>query len=242
VWIVSASAPLHLGVAPDGGTTVDRAEGTSWQASSATSGRVWSVWGSSSTNVLLAGELSQRFGGSASVWTKGATAWTPLAVSCFTCQLRSLWGTSPTYAWAVGNKGETLRLEPSGSWSSHESRTSKDLEAVWGATKTSVWAVGGNGTIRVFLDDASQRWAIVDSPTPRSLHGIWGASASDVWAVGDGGTVLHYDGKAWTIAEIDFGPRNQADLYGIWGSGPDDIWIVGDGAILHRTAKNRRIP
>ena len=244
VWIVSGSAPLHASALPDGGTTVERKEGASWQPQSATSGRVWSVWGSSAANVLLAGAYSQRFGGSGAIlWQKSDVAWTPIAAPpCYTCQLRSLWGTSSTFAWAVGNGGETLRLEPGGSWTAHESRTSKNLEAVWGASPTTVWAVGENGTIRTFTNDASQRWTIVPAPTSVALHGIWGTSATNIWAVGDEGVVLHYDGTAWKEAALDFGEAPRTNLYAIWGTSADDVWIVGEGALLHRTAKNRRIP
>jgi tRNA A-37 threonylcarbamoyl transferase component Bud32/photosystem II stability/assembly factor-like uncharacterized protein len=66
------------------------------------------------------------------------------------------------------------------------------------------------------------------------VRSIVAFSESDVWACGDPGVVLHYDGKAWTLAQGSLGHR----LHEIFGFGPRDLWVVGDnGTLLHYDGK-----
>jgi hypothetical protein len=61
-------------------------------------------------------------------------------------------------------------------------------------------------------------------------EGVWGFGASDVWLATGDEELAHWDGTAWTLAELDVfgGPRS------LWGSAPDDLWGVGDfGSIVH---------
>lgn len=66
------------------------------------------------------------------------------------------------------------------------------------------------------------------------LMHVWGPSGDDLYAVGgepDRGVVVHFDGDAWTPAELGV---DVPLLNWSFGFGPDDVWTVGNGGtILH---------
>lgn len=69
------------------------------------------------------------------------------------------------------------------------------------------------------------------------LNDVWGSGPDDVWLAGDFGVLQHWDGKAWSAAEIalDTLPLKK-NLNAVFGRGPNDIWVVGDGVAFHKGA------
>lgn len=75
---------------------------------------------------------------------------------------------------------------------------------------------------------------VAGAPSGAILSGVWPISASDVWAVGalaGAGLALHYDGQAWTRADL---PLGTPALAGVWAASADDVWAVGaSGRVVH---------
>jgi hypothetical protein len=68
------------------------------------------------------------------------------------------------------------------------------------------------------------------------LNSVWGSGANDVWAVGQHGAVLHFNGTAWSLEQLD--ADNLAD---IWGTAANDVYTCGDkGALFHYNGSSWR--
>jgi CubicO group peptidase (beta-lactamase class C family) len=140
--------------------------------------------------------------------------------------LNSVWGSSGTDVFAVGESGTILHYDGT-VWSPMDSGSYNFLTTVWGSSDRDVFAVGWGGTI---LHYDGNSWTHMNSGTFKSLWGIWGTSGDDVFAFGDGGTILHYDGNTWS--PMDSGTSNTLSTG--WGSSSRDIFAVGwGGTILH---------
>jgi antitoxin component YwqK of YwqJK toxin-antitoxin module len=63
-------------------------------------------------------------------------------------------------------------------------------------------------------------------PAAGALRAIWTIAPDDVWAVGERNTILHWDGRAWSIAIGDC-RRCPPAFDAVWASGPRDVWVVG---------------
>jgi hypothetical protein len=70
-------------------------------------------------------------------------------------------------------------------------------------------------------------WESYLSPVDRAAPVVWSFDGTEAWALGGGG-FLHFDGKAWSMAQ----PLTQP-LNAISGSAPDHVWAVGEtGSIV----------
>lgn len=213
---------------------------------------VRAVWGTSTSDVMIAGESFKISYDNppANRWRAtlvgGELAWAPASdcVNDFFAECPSIFGlsgTGPNDRWAVGTSGYAAyatSVDETGTpnWTPLDSQSTDDLQAVWSAGPGEAWAVGRRGTIRHRATGA-ERFSVVDSGTQNTLRAVWGSSPNDVWAVGDAGTVLHFDGTAWSPAAVSLNSKTPPTLRGVWGSRPDDVWAVGDGIVLHFTGK-----
>lgn len=104
-----------------------------------------------------------------------------------TQMLRSLYGTSESSLWVVGD--DTLLHFDGSRWTSAASAAVTQgqlLSGLWGTGDGNLWAVGYSNVI---LHRSDSGWGI-DPHTRASSHnleGIWGASPQDIWAVGGDG-------------------------------------------------------
>jgi hypothetical protein len=174
------------------------------------------IWGSSATNVWVAGQAGLRH------WN--GSSW-PLVWSSSTSAVQGVWGSGPDDVWAVGD--EVLHWGGSG-WSSVYSPVA--LLSVWGSGPNDVWAVGQIGSSALHWDGSS--WSTFFTLETRNLWGVGGGGPNNAWAVGDAGAILHWVGTGWSQGQN--GP--SVDLQSIGGSGPGDIWAVGVSSqdpILH---------
>lgn len=145
--------------------------------------------------------------------------------------LRSVWASSPTAVWAVGEAGVALWYDGA-TWSADSSTPAVDLRSVWGDPLGGRWAVGASGTALQTIDPALGAFAgwspITVSGTP-SLRGVWSDGVA-AWACGDSGAVRRY--VAGSFQTVVSGIAE--DLLACWGAAANDVWFVGTGgAILH---------
>jgi hypothetical protein len=158
----------------------------------------------------------------------GFTADWSAMTSGTTNNLNSIWGSSGSDVFAVGDSGAILHYDGT-AWSAMASPTTSNLNSIWGSSSTHAIAVGDNGTI---LHYDGLNWLEAQSNTTNNLNGIWGSSTVYAFAVGDAGTFLYYYNDSWS-SPMPPGTIT-ANLNAVWGS-PDkanDTYCVGDGGTI----------
>lgn len=138
---------------------------------------LYSVWGSSASDVRAVGVGVYRYTGSG--WAAETAAGTGSYLG--------IWGSGANDVWIVGPSA--ARHFNGTAWSTVLTGTLSRLNGIWGAAANDVWAVGDGGVL-VHYDGA--RWSTITSPTTATLRAVWGSAANDVWAVGDNGVAIHY--------------------------------------------------
>ena len=140
--------------------------------------------------------------------------------------LHSVWGSSGSDVFAVGDSGRILHYNGS-TWSAMTSWTTNNFYGVWGSSGSDAFAVGDEGRI---LHYNGSDWSAIISWSRNNLRGVWGSSASDVFAVGWNGTILHYNGVTW----FPMTSGTTTNLISVWGNSASDVFAVGVlGTILH---------
>jgi hypothetical protein len=204
-----------------------------WRVMPSKGKRVWSIWGSSATDVWMTIEDANNATYEGGVTIHG-TPYTggrpnPAALEGYACN------------GCVPGCTSCAVVDDPLVWTRVDSQSQVPLESVWGSSAGDVWAVGQRGTIRR-IQTGDARWQIVPSPTTETLHHVWGSGPNDVWMVGDNGTILHFDGTTIAPSTAQFPSGPLPSLRGVWGSGPDDVWIVGDTIALHYTGPKKDAP
>lgn len=205
-----------------------------------------SVWGSSSTDVWLAGGNA---GGSRSLhsigWQGTSADWITVldVIAVGDPRLAGIFGSSAMDVWALGPRGRLFHsngyADGLADWTPVNSATTANLKAGWAAGADDAWIVGDRGVIRHFTYDqyGVLEWLPSDAGTTVDLSAVWGSGPTDVWTVGADDTILHGDGTGWRKSSVPAALAAGKSIYGIWGSGPDDVWAVGDGVLLHRSPR-----
>ncbi len=140
--------------------------------------------------------------------------------------LNSVWGTSTSFMFAVGDKGTVIHFDGA-SWTTQNIPTTNKLFALWGSIWSNIFAVGEKGTI---LRYDGLEWSSMTSSTNSDLTGVWGSSATDVFAVGNDGIILHFDGTSWSSMTSGV----TVDLHGVWAAASNNVYAVGaQGTILY---------
>ena len=176
-----------------------------------TKSALYSVWGSSATNVYAVGAAGTvlRFDGN--VWKKVAAGTSKT--------LRGVWGSSATDVWAVGEAGTVLRFDGK-VWGTNSPGTLLSFNGVWGSSSSDVFIAADKGTI--------YRWngkgfAAYNLFAYNAFYGVWGSASSNVWAVGAGATIAHFDGTTWSKA----GTPASGSFFDVWGSSSSSFLVVG---------------
>ncbi len=150
-------------------------------------------------------------------------AWSPMS-SGTSAHLRSVWGTSASDVFAVGDNGTILRYDGT-AWSALSSGTAACLYDVWGTSSSDFFAVGGSGPSPADLAWGSDgtilhydgvSWSVMTSGPGMQFKSVWGRSASDVYVAGcamethpalanpnlnysyNAGRIWRYDGTTWS--------------------------------------------
>ncbi|MBN1832988.1 MAG: hypothetical protein JW896_12855 [Deltaproteobacteria bacterium] len=198
----------------DGGITWD----TSFRGIPELRRALYSIWGSSATDVFAVGSDGRIHQYNGDRWTQMPSGTEDI--------LRGVWGVNGTNIFAVGFNGRILRYDGN-DWSSMASNTTEHLLNIWGDSRTNIFAVGYNGTI---LHYDGNDWSPMASNTTENLWGIWGSSGTNIFAVGENGTILHYEGNDWS----PMASGTTEELDGIWGTSGTNIFTAGgNGTILH---------
>ena len=107
--------------------------------------------------------------------------------------LNSVWCSSPTDVFAVGENGLILHFDGNSDklWTPMISGTTAYLFDVWGSSSSDVFAVGVSydSTTKqskpVILHYNGTSWSEIDTGmTVGSLNGVWGSASNDVFVVG----------------------------------------------------------
>jgi len=171
------------------------------------------VWGTSATDVYVAGGTG--------LWRWDGATWTKVADGSF----GGVWGASATGVFAVGSGGLIVRYDGRTA-TPMSSGTTANLVAVWGSSPRDVYAQScpqrywrdSRCSPKVLLHWDGTEWATIS--TEASGNGIWGTSASDVYATGVTGW-RHWDGASWSSQSSTDG------LDAVGGTSPADVHLAG---------------
>jgi alpha-tubulin suppressor-like RCC1 family protein len=132
--------------------------------------------------------------------------------------------------------------------------TQQSVVSVTGLTGATVVAAGGVSGLALVSAPAgtppekpqasgvpSSPWRVVPSqhpsgrePVDQDLNAVSAASATDAWAVGSASLVSgkplaeHWNGLAWTLAQVAAGAQADSSLNGVDDLSPTDAWAVGE--------------
>ena len=162
------------------------------------------------------------------------STWTATPTST-TATLWSIWGSSTSDVFVVGDKGTALHFDgarPKGSswWKALSSGTSQTLGGVWGSSPHDVFAAGTGGFLAHY---DGIKWTAQTSGITQPLWGLWSNGPTDVYAGGGGGVVLHNDRGQTPASWKALSSGSPHLIREVWGMGPSSIFAVGEqGAIL----------
>lgn len=183
------------------------------------------IWGSSPTDVWVAGEAGALLHYDGASWS--------VAVSGTESGLRALSGTSAKDVWAAGLDGTLLHFDGS-SWSANQ-KSGAPWSPAAGLNQRPIYALlalpgqlwaGGSGT-RSF---DGKTWTEPHHGSHLPTMALGAVGSTSLWEVGLQGMLNRWDGHHWQRLGGELGPN----FFGVWGSSPTDVWFVGSaGATAH---------
>ena len=217
-------------------------DGKSWSSTTSVIGRLYGVWGTSSSNVFAV--MGMQGKENILLHYDGST-WSTIEHE-FGNYLLGVHGTLSSDIFMVGYGGLIFHYDGK-EWNqmSGFGTTINYINNIWGSSSTDVYAVGGRWDYpeqkyhSMMLHYDGESWNQVESETDRYndteswgtyIYDIWGTSSTDIFYVGRGGIINHYNGISWT--QMNSGV--EIWIRGIWGSSSSDAFAVGqNGLILH---------
>jgi hypothetical protein len=207
--------------------TIMMFDGSQWsQMTSGTTATLWGVWGTSATDVFIAGDSGiLHFDGNS--WTQ---------VAGVTASLRAVWGTASNNVYSSGWQETLLHFDGS-SWKSVELCASQPgiiclkadlLNGLGGSSATNVFTAASTN-IHHFNGQSWTLSPLDDDVRFRSIYGFAGIDDSHVYAIGEGGGVLRWNGASWS--ESRHGSRT---LRGVAAAPDGRVYAVGDGGTFLR--------
>ncbi|MFC1591750.1 GEVED domain-containing protein [Thermodesulfobacteriota bacterium] len=196
----------------------------------------WSIWGLADDTVFTVGGWSYWGLHRGNILYYDGDRWrsltaTPNSILSWTNELRSIWGTSKSDIFAVGQRnyvvpqmqwvGPVLHYDGSRVYEMDNPRESipdADLYDVWGSSSADVYAVG------VDLEEVC-----VTTERVCTFFGLICTDECVEFETYDHSNMMHYDGTGWQHIETAV----DADLYAIWGSAADSVYAAGEaGAVI----------
>lgn len=147
-------------------------------------------------------------------------------------RLTGVWIAPGGAVWAVGDAGLVGRRTDA-VWQWCYAGSGVDFSAVWGAADDDLWITGDAGGV---LRWRGTTFDPIDAGTSADLTGVWGSSATNVFVVGKTGVARHYDGVAWTTADV-----SADELGAVWGANATDVWIGGKRRTTTTTASGAEL-
>ncbi len=113
--------------------------------------------------------------------------------------LNSVWGTSSSNVYAVGDDGVVLHYDGN-TWSPMDINKSEPVYDIWGSSQNDIYIVGNN---QLFMHYDGTEWTDV----PGNINGVRinGCNENDVVVMG--GYIQHFNGTAWD--SIAYGAEND---------------------------------
>ena len=170
----------------------------------------------------------------------GQQTWVDLGLpSSNTPSVRSVWGTSSSDVWAVGESGLARHFDGS-KWapvpglSAESGGVKSDLDVVRGTSDGEVFVLSGTTLHR----RVGSEWdPIFAAPEAGEPHSLWVGGPSDIWVAGPY-VLSHFDGVEWTSQSTGF-EGSVAQVRAIACGEPGDCWAVGGaGLVLHLSGAN----
>ncbi len=189
---------------------------------------LWTVWGSSATDVWAAGDAGALLHFTGGSWQS--------VLSPTSAALRGLWGTAADSVFLVGEAGTVLRYDGT-KWSplalpASQPRRVTTLYGASGTSPTDVWFVGAGG-VALHYDGV----AMTQTPTPDlgTLRAVFSPSAASAFAVaslGAGIELLRYDpvAKSWSLLTTI---ATTSEPTSLWGTAESDLFIGGSGGDIY---------
>lgn len=161
--------------------------------------------------------------------------------------LLSASGTSAADVYAVGadpgdGSGPLILHYDGQRWTRLVSGAASDL---WWVSDRQVgdsfFMVGENGLVLRYRP-STDAFEEQQTPGDATLFGIWGVRPDNVWAAGGdvndpdtSGVIWHYDGTAWTAADVTaIDAAGIPVLFKVWGRSEDEIYAVGARGVILR--------
>jgi hypothetical protein len=169
--------------------------------------------------------------------------------------LRAIWGSSSSQAFAVGAAGRILGYDGT-QWSPLTSPVRANLNGISGSSGTSAFAAGDSCRLLRFngsVWDTMPRplgWArqitgtgpdtnYVPQALLTHLRAVWATSPTDAFAAGDSCRLLHFNGSAWdtlprptVLVAPGVSQARTTPLRGVWASSATDAFAVGDSSLV----------
>lgn len=189
-------------------------DGASWTQIQLPKQTNYDVWGSSASDVWVAGR--------AGVCHWNGASWSA-SYDTFAEEAYAVHGTGPGDVWVGTEKG--LLHYDGQAWTRRESGSA--TRGLWALSSSDIWAVGGSGSI---LHWEGSNWARQSGfgPVPR-LGAMWTNSDDDVWFLGESALRYHngYVESFGKLASIQWYDKTDA-----WGSSANDIWYTAPRATM----------
>lgn len=189
---------------------------------------LWSVWGSSATDVWAAGDAGALVHFTGGSWQS--------VLSPTSAALRGLWGSGPDAVFAVGEAGTVLRYDGT-KWRplalpASQPRRITTLYGASGQGPSDVWFVGAGGVALHYDGVAMTEVPTPDIGTLRAVASLSAASTYAVASLGAGIELLRYDpvAKSFSLLTTIATPSEPTAL---WGSADSDLFIGGSGGEIY---------
>src|SRR3954453_6588255 len=212
---------------------------------------LFSVWGTSSTDVFAVGEAGSDFSRALIAHYDG-TRWSEMPLEAGGDRvLRDVSGSSGQDVYAVGffdagkslkrkfslaararmfSEGVILHYDGSTWQEAQPAAANVSYNGVWVAAPNDVFVVGASNDQGVVVHFDGTAWSAMPAPPTGPRLDVWGTSGEDVYAAGVG-TILHYDGQSWSEA-LSASQR----LAGVWAGSPSEVFVAGSGGTGRRGA------
>jgi len=197
---------------------IARWDGSTWRTLASGDGEhLQAAWTSPQGDIFIVGSR----GGIARL-RNGRLEW--IGISGDSSNYRSVWGTSSSNVWAVGEYGRIVHFDGT-TWSQVRDLmggSAETLQTIAGSSAVDIWVIGDKGGL--FHYDGSRFTPATSNPGISALSSLWVSSASDAWVGGSSGALGHWDGSTWTRWPMALASGNVAAL---WGSSASDVWAAG---------------
>ncbi|HKG91138.1 MAG TPA: hypothetical protein VKA84_04580 [Gemmatimonadaceae bacterium] len=235
VWVDLPTNVYAVGTAASGApTTLLHKTAAGWQVEAlpAAAGiSLRAVWGTSPSNVFVAGDA-----GTLLRWD--GTSWTAISTGT-NITLSTIWGSGPTDVYASGAGGVAVHW--TGGATATRETIGSGVTAIAGTGPGTVVAVGSGGSS--WVRQSTGTWTFVETNSTRNLNGMFGSSAAGIVAVGDNGTIMRHTGatSADSWSRVVY-PVTLKSITALSGGGLSAVGLEGTRLTVSAGSWNHGVP